>query len=301
MGRKPTILSIAGFDSSCGAGVVADVNTVRVLGAHGVAVLTCVTAQNTTGIKEVFPLPEKLVREQIESLFADFDISAVKVGVLYSESAAAAVVECLEKFKPRFVVLDPIISSSSGTLLACEETMNILREKLLPMCSLVTPNFLELCKLLRLLGRDNFANNLENSSSRKYVEDIYMAVSELFFNLKFPPFFVKGGHLPSSVISKSINKKLIHFDALLFDGSVDILEQNRIKTNNSHGTGCTLSTAISVELCRNKTLRDAVKKAQEFVFQSILLARELKFGNGSGPIDQFVPDYLFKYHLKGKL
>ena len=178
MGRKPTILSIAGFDSSCGAGVVADVNTVRVLGAHGVAVLTCVTAQNTTGIKEVFPLPDKLVREQIESLFEDFDISAVKVGVLYSESAAAAVVECLEKFKPRFVVLDPIISSSSGTLLACEETMNILREKLLPMCSLVTPNFLELCKLLRLLGRDNFANNLKNSSSRKYVEDIYMAVSD---------------------------------------------------------------------------------------------------------------------------
>ena len=128
-----------------------------------------------------------------------------------------------------------------------------------------------------------------------------MAVSELFLNLKFPPFFVKGGHLPSSVISKSINKKLMHFDALLFDGSVDILEQNRINTNNSHGTGCTLSTAISVELCRNKTLRDAVKKAQEFVFQSILLARELKFGNGSGPIDQFVPDYLFKYHLKGKL
>ena len=93
----------------------------------------------------------------------------------------------------------------------------------------------------------------------------------------------------------------MHFDALLFGGSVDILEQDRIKTKNSHGTGCTLSTAISVELCRNKTLRDAVKKAQEFVFQSILLARELKFGNGSGPIDQFVPDYLFKYHLKGKL
>ena len=301
MGKKPTILSIAGFDSSCGAGVVADVYTARVLGAHGVAVLTCVTAQNTTGIKEVFPLPEKLVREQIESLFEDFDISAVKVGVLYSESAAAAVVECLEKFKPRFVVLDPIISSSSGTPLACEETMYILREKVFPMCSLVTPNFLELCKLLRLLGRDNFANDLENSNSRKHVEDIYMAVSALFLNLKFPPFFVKGGHLPSSVISKSINKKLIHFDALLFDGSVEILEQNRINTNNSHGTGCTLSTAISVELCRNKTLRDAVKKAQEFVFQSILLARELKFGNGSGPIDQFVPDYLFKYHLKGKL
>jgi len=301
MGKKPTILSIAGFDSSCGAGVVADVYTARVLGAHGVAVLTCVTAQNTTGIREVFPLPEKLVREQLESLFEDFDISAVKVGVLYSKSAAAAVVECLEKFKPRFVVLDPIISSSSGTLLACEETMNILWEKVFPMCSLVTPNFLELCKLLRLLGRGNFANDLEESNSRKHVEDIYMAVSALFLNLKFPPFFVKGGHLPSSVISKSANKKLMHFDALLFEGSVDILEKTRISTNNSHGTGCTLSTAISVELCRNKTLRDAVKKAQEFVFQSILLARELKCGNGSGPIDQFVPDYLFKYHLKGKL
>ena len=115
MSKKPTILTIAGFDSSCGAGVVADVYTARVLGAHGVAVLTCVTAQNTTGIKDVFPLPEKLVREQIESLFEDFDISAVKVGVLYSESAASAVVECLEKFKPKFVVLDPVISSSSGT------------------------------------------------------------------------------------------------------------------------------------------------------------------------------------------
>jgi hydroxymethylpyrimidine/phosphomethylpyrimidine kinase len=301
MGKKPTILSIAGFDPSCGAGVVADVYTARVLGAHGVAVLTCVTAQNTTGIKEVFPLPGKLVREQIESLFEDFDISAVKVGVLYSEPAAAAVVECLEKFKPRFVVLDPIISSSSGTLLACEETMNIMLEKVFPMCSLVTPNFLELCKLLRILGRDNFANDLENSNSRKHVEDLYMGLSDLFLNLKFPPFFVKGGHLPSSVLNKSTNKKLMHFDALLFGGSVDILEQNRIKTNNSHGTGCTLSTAISVELCRNKTLRDAVKKAQEFVFQSILLARELKCGKGSGPIDQFVPDYLFKYHLKGKL
>ena len=92
MSKKPTILTIAGFDSSCGAGVVADVSTARVLGAHGVAVLTCVTAQNTTGIKEMFPLPEKLVREQIESLFEDFDISAVKVGVLYSESAASALV-----------------------------------------------------------------------------------------------------------------------------------------------------------------------------------------------------------------
>ena len=301
MGRKPTILSIAGFDSSCGAGVVADVNTVRVLGAHGVAVLTCVTAQNTTGIKEVFPLPDKLVREQIESLFEDFEISAVKVGVLYSKSAATAVVSCLNKFKPRFVVLDPVISSSSGTLLACEETINILCEKVFPMCSLVTPNFLELCKLLRLLGKDKFANDLENSKSRKHVEDTYMAVSAFFLNLNFPPIFVKGGHLPLSAISKSINNKLMHFDALLSNGSVDILEQNRINTNNSHGTGCALSTAISVELCRNKTLRDAVKKAQEFVFRSILLAREVKFGNGTGPIDQFVPDYLFKYHLKGKL
>ncbi|MDA9689595.1 hydroxymethylpyrimidine/phosphomethylpyrimidine kinase [Betaproteobacteria bacterium] len=301
MSKKPTILSIAGFDGSCGAGVVADVNTARVLGAHGVAVLTCVTAQNTTGIKEVFPLPEKLIRDQIESLFEDFDISAVKIGVLYSKSAALAVVGTLEKFKPKFVVLDPVISSSSGTRLACKETINFLCKKVFPMCSLVTPNFLELCMLLRLLGKDKFANDLENSKSRKHFEDLYMAVSAFFLDLDFPPFFVKGGHLPLSIISKLTNEKLVHFDALLFDGSVDILEQNRIKTNNSHGTGCTLSTAISVELCRNKTLRDAVKTAQEFVFRSILLAREVKFGNGSGPIDQFVPDYLFKYHLKGKL
>ena len=301
MSKKPTILSVAGFDSSCGAGVVADVSTARVLGAHGVAVLTCVTAQNTTGIKDVFPLPEKLVREQIESLFEDFDISAVKVGVLYSKSVISAVVKCLERFKPKFVVLDPVMSSSSGTRLACEETMKMVVERVFPMCSLVTPNFLELCKLLKLLGKDKFANDLENSKSRKHVEDIYMEVSAFLRNLNFPPFFVKGGHLPSSVIRKSINEKLIHFDALLLEGSVEILEQNRINTNNSHGTGCTLSTAISVELCRNKTLRDAVKNAQKFVFQSILLARELKFGNGSGPIDQFVPDYLFKYHLKGKL
>ncbi len=301
MSKKPTILTIAGFDSSCGAGVVADVSTARVLGAYGVAVLTCVTAQNTTGIKDVFPLPEKLVREQIESLFEDFDISAVKVGVLYSESAASAVVTCLEKFKPKFVVLDPIMSSSSGTPLACEETTNFLREKVFPICSLVTPNFLELCALLRLLGEDKFANDLENSKSRKQIEKLYMTVSAFFLNLNFPPFFVKGGHLPSSVMCKSFNEELLHFDALLYNGSVEILEQNRINTNNSHGTGCTLSTAISVELCRTKTLRDAVKKAQKFVFQSILLAKELKFGNGSGPIDQFVPDYLLKYHLKGKL
>ena len=301
MSKKPTILTIAGFDSSCGAGVVADVSTARVLGAHGIAGLTCVTAQNTTGIKDVFSLPEKLVREQIESLFEDFDISAVKVGVLYSESAASVVVNCLEKFKPKFVVLDPVMSSSSGTPLACEETMNFLCEKVFPICSLVTPNFLELCELLRLLGQDKFANDLENSKSRKHVEDLYMAVSAFFLNRNFPPFFVKGGHLPLSAISKSFKEELMHFDALLFDGSVEILEQNRINTNNSHGTGCTLSTAISVELCRTKTLRDAVKKAQSFVFQSILLARELKFGNGNGPIEQFVPDYLFKYHLKGKL
>ena len=301
MNKKPTILTIAGFDSSCGAGVVADVSTARVLGAHGVAALTCVTAQNTTGIKDVFPLPEYLVREQIESLFEDFNISAVKVGVLYSESVASVVVNCIEKFKPKFMVLDPVMSSSSGTQLAREETMNFLCEKVLPICSLVTPNFLELCELLRLLGGDKFANDLENSKSRKHVEDIYMAISAFFLNRNFPPFFVKGGHLPSSAISKSFKEELMHFDAILFDGSVEVLEQNRINTNNSHGTGCTLSTAISVELCRTKTLRDAVKKAQKFVFQSILLARELKFGNGSGPIDQFVPDYLFKYHLKGKL
>ena len=161
--------------------------------------------------------------------------------------------------------------------------------------------FFELCELLRLLGEDKFANDLENVKSRKHVEDLYMAVSAFFLKLNFPPFFVKGGHLPSSAIRNSFNEELMHFDALLFDGSVVILEQNRINTNNSLGTGCTLSTAISVELCRTKTLRDAVKKAQKFVFQSILLARELKFGNGNGPIDQFVPDYLFKYHLKGKL
>ena len=301
MSKKPTILTIAGFDSSCGAGVVADVSTARVLGAHGVAVITCVTVQNTTGIKEVFSLPEKLIAKQIESLFEDFEISAVKVGVLYSKPVALAVFMKLKKFKPKFVVVDPIVSSSSGTPLACEETMKLLCEKVFPMCSLVTPNFLELCKLLRLLGRDKFANDLENSKSREDVEDIYLAVSAFFLNLNFPPFFVKGGHLPPSVISNSVNKKLMHFDALIYDGSVDIFEQNRINTNNSHGTGCTLSTAISVELCRNKTLRDAVKKAQEFVFQSILLARGVKFGNGSGPVDQFVPDYLFKYHLKGKL
>ena len=200
-------------------------------------------------IKDVVPLPEKLVREQIESLFEDFDISAVKVGVLYSESAASVVVNCLEKFKPKFVVLDPVMSSSSGTPLACEETMNFLCEKIFPICSLVTPNFLELCRLLRLLGEDKFANDLENSKSRKHVEDIYMAVSAFFLNLNFPPFFVKGGHLPSSAIGKS-EKELTHFDAL-FDGTVEILERNRTIPATPMDR-CTL-LLNGVELCRNKT------------------------------------------------
>ena len=301
MSKKPILLTIAGFDSGCGAGVVADVCTARVLGAYGLVAQTCITVQNTTGIRNIFPIPEKIVQEQIEALFEDFDISAVKIGVLYSRGIASIVSSCLERFNPKFIVLDPIIESSSGTPLSNNAALELICEKIIPICSVVTPNFSELCKLLRLLGKPKLADALECSESRIHLEDLYAKVSEFFLNSNLPAFFVKGGHLPASVLRSPKKKQLTHFDALFSNGSVDIFEQEFVNTDNSHGTGCALSTALSVELSRNITLLQAVKKAQEFVFQSILLARESNFGSGNCSVEHFVPNYLLKYHLKGKL
>ena len=251
----PVVLSIAGSDSSGGAGIQADLKTMLALGAHGMSVVTAITAQNSLGVRQLWQLPPEAVRAQFHALTGDIAVQAVKTGMLGSASTTRTVAALLREFAAPLVI-DPVTASKHGDALLSAEALAALREQLLPLATVVTPNLDEVRQLtgITVTGPDDLPRAAE-------------AV------LSFGPrwVLVKGGHLPGPATD------------LLTDGSATHwFTEPRIDNRHSHGTGCTLASAVAVGLARGLSVPDAMTEAKAYVSGAI--RQGFPLGQGIGPV-----------------
>jgi hydroxymethylpyrimidine/phosphomethylpyrimidine kinase len=254
----PILLTIAGFDPSCGAGTAADLKTFAAHGCYGIACITSLTVQNTQSVTAIHNTPSAELRAQLEALSADCEIVGVKIGMLGNRGNAAAVAEFLDANKFTKVVHDPVMKSSSGTELLDAAGINFVVAELLKRAAVITPNVPEAEILSGLTIKD--VADME-AAARKIVE------------MGAPAVIVKGGHMERAV-------------DVLFDGQEMVqLSGDRVKTDNTHGTGCTFSSALLVHLAAGRTLVEAATLAKAYVTKAI--ERGYAVGKGRVPLDHF--------------
>ncbi len=265
--RIPNVVSIAGVDPSGGAGILADVKAFSALGAFGCAVVAALTAQNTRAVTGIFAVPPAFVREQIDTLFGDVAIAAAKVGMLGQAPVIAAVAEALAKWQPPHLVLDPVMIAKSGDALLEKQAVGALREALLPLATLLTPNLPEAGVLLQRRAPD----------SLKEMRLAAEALRERMTHAGSRWVYLKGGHLSSA-----------DSPDLLFDGDRMIeLSAPRVATKNTHGTGCTLSAALAALLPQHADVPSAASAAKRYLSAAIAQADRLAVGGGHGPVHHF--------------
>ena len=259
----PVALTIAGSDSSGGAGIQADLKTFAAFGVYGASVITALTAQNTRGVSGIHPVPAAFVTAQMDAVFDDLDVAAVKIGMVAELSIIEAIASALARWKPKHIVLDPVMVATSGDRLLSTDAVSALRERLVPLASLITPNLPEAAALLgESVASDETAIA---SQGKRLLATGARAV------------LIKGGHGKGA---ESID--------YLFSGSDTIaLPAPRIATANTHGTGCSLSSAIAAGLAKGETLNAAVRDAKTWITEAIAAADRLGVGHGHGPIHHF--------------
>jgi len=258
----PIALTIAGSDSGGGAGIQADLKTFSALGVYGASVLTALTAQNTTGVSAIHEVPAEFITAQMDAVFSDLDVGAVKIGMLGSAAAIAAVSAGLRRYHARNVVLDTVMAASSGEKLLHDDAVDGLRV-LIAQARLVTPNLPEAAAL--------------TGDKQTGDEDEMIDQARKLLRLGAGAVLIKGGHGSGS---ESV-------DILLEDGSATRIALQRIETGNTHGTGCTLASAIAAGLAKNLSLVDAVRQAKAYVTNALEAADRLKIGSGPGPVHHF--------------
>lgn len=262
---QPVVLSIAGYDPSSGAGVTADIKTLAAHGCYGVSCITALTVQSTTGVAQVEPVSGKLVGETLEVLVQDFSISAVRVGMLGSAEVVEVVAGALKKSAFPNVVLDPIFRSSSGATLLEKKGIEVLRQKLLPLCSVITPNADEAVALTGL--------PVGNLAEMK-------AAASKLHELGAKNVVVTGGDMSGTPGEKAIDLLSMQTEA----GCEQMdFSSERVKSKSTHGTGCAFATALAANLALGKQLSDAVVLAKAFVKKAIAHAHPL--GKGVGPLN----------------
>ena len=259
----PIALTIAGSDSSGGAGIQADLKTFAALGVYGASAITALTAQNTRGVAGIHPVPPAFLRAQIDAVFDDLAVGAVKIGMVGELAGIDAVAQALERWSPRHVVLDPVMVATSGDRLLAADAVAALRRNLIPLASVVTPNLPEAAALL----------DEPVAASEAAIE----AQGERLLALGCPAVLIKGGHGQGS---ESI-------DYLVRRSGAVALPAPRMATANTHGTGCSLSSAIAAELAKGADLETAVRRAKDFVSAAIAAADRFSVGEGHGPIHHF--------------
>ena len=269
----PVVLSVAGSDSGAGAGIQADLKTASALGAYAVTVITAVTAQNTNGVSHVEPMSPASVEAQLESVLADFPVAAVKIGLVPGR-AIAEVVGAVLKVRDRIpVVLDPVGSASAGGAMADETARDALIHVLFPLTTLLMPNVNETFALSGLL-----TGTEASEQSPADEEAALIAAGRKLLALGPSHVLLKGGHRSGAQA----------VDLLLSGGSEpQRFSGPRLRVRNDHGTGCTLSTAITVELARGNSMVQAVARAKRYVAGALAGADTLDLGAGAGPLDHF--------------
>lgn len=262
----PNVVSIAGVDPSGGAGVLADVKAMSACGAYACGVIAALTAQNTQTVTGVMPVPAPFLKEQIDTLFDDVRIDAVKIGMLGTVEQIETVADALVRRKPRFVVLDPVMVAKGGSRLLAADAVDALKERLLPLVTIITPN---LSEAMCLLGRE------EDVTEEEFPE----VARELWKLLgrRNAWVYLKGGHLEGESA----------YD-LLFNNVVSVpFTAPRVPTKNTHGTGCTLSSAIAAFLPQSVDVPEACRRAKEYLTGAVRYAGELDVGHGHGPTNHF--------------
>jgi hydroxymethylpyrimidine/phosphomethylpyrimidine kinase len=259
----PNILSIAGSDPSGGAGIQADLKTFSALGCYGGAVLTALTAQNTRGVVGIEVVPAGFVARQIDAVFDDLRIDAVKIGMLANAAIISAVADCLRRWQPRWIVLDPVMVAKSGHHLLDVDAVDALRRDLLPLAHVTTPNLPEAAVLLDREEPVDWAG-------MEHVADAWQA--------RFgTALLLKGGHLAGAVSP----------DLLAFGSSRHRYDAQRVETRNTHGTGCTLSAAIAALLPQRVDIATAIGDAKTYLTAAIAASHRLEIGHGHGPVHHF--------------
>ncbi|HOK09109.1 MAG TPA: bifunctional hydroxymethylpyrimidine kinase/phosphomethylpyrimidine kinase [Candidatus Hydrogenedens sp.] len=257
--KTPRVLTIAGSDSGGGAGIQADLKTISALNCYGMSAITAITAQNTIGVSAVHPIPPDIVKEQIEVVMQDIGADAIKTGMLWGSDTIRAIHDALSSFSDFYLVIDPVLVAKSGDLLLQREALETLLEFLVPQAWIITPNLPELRELTGI--------EPEN-------EESLLRSAEVLLERGARYVLVKGGHA---------NGKIVTDWLISNDGNVNHFLSQRIDTKNTHGTGCTLSSAIACYLAHGLPTITAVERAIQFVHKAIETAPSL--GHGHGPLN----------------
>jgi hydroxymethylpyrimidine/phosphomethylpyrimidine kinase len=259
----PIALTIAGSDSGGGAGIQADLKTFAALGVYGASVITALTAQNTRGVRGVHPVPPEFVTAQLDAVFDDLAVAAVKIGMVASRGLVEAIAAGLARWKPPHLVLDPVMVATSGDKLLADDAVDGLRRLLIPRATLITPNLPEAAALL---GEDVATTEAAIADQGRRL-----------LALGCPAVLIKGGHGEGSGST----------DYLVTDANTLPLTAPRIATRNTHGTGCSLSSAVAAGLAKGEALETAVRSAKAFVSAAIAAADRFTVGHGHGPVHHF--------------
>ena len=262
----PRLLSIAGSDSGGGAGIQADLKTFAALGCYGMTAITALTAQNTLGVRAIHGVPPEILRDQIDAVVEDIGVDAVKIGMLHSPQIVRTVAAAIDRHRLQNVVLDPVMVATSGALLIDSPAIAVLARELFRRAAVVTPNLDEASLLV----------------GRVVDSEVGMeAAARILRSMGAPAVLLKGGHLTGGVVS----------DLLMTpDGDVHWMRAPRIQTDNSHGTGCTLSSAVAAYLALGASLLEAVQSARAYVRGALEAGARVGTGAGCGPLNHgFAP------------
>ena len=267
--NTPITLTIAGSDSGGGAGIQADIKAISATGGYACSVITALTAQNTLGVSGIFPVSSEFVGEQLDSVFSDLAIKAVKIGMLSDSDIIETVAKKLRQYQPQFLVIDPVMVATSGDLLIQENAIQKLKQDLLPLANIITPNLPEAARLV----------DSEIPQNEQQMRAMVDKLRALLTNANKEQWvLLKGGHLESDNQST---------DLLISQNDIITLSSDRINTRNTHGTGCTLSAATASYLAQGLSIEKAVEQAKIYITNALRHADELNIGTGHGPVNHF--------------
>lgn len=264
------VLTIAGSDSCGGAGIQADLKTFSANGVYGMSVITAITAQNTMGVFKVQDIDEEIIGAQIDAIFEDINVDAVKIGMVSKISTINIISEKLKKYKPKNLVLDPVMISKSGYSLLKPESKSALIKELIPLAYVITPNVPEALEIISEVNSEKI--------EIKTVEDMEFTAKEIY-KLGCKNVFLKGGHMDGN---KAVD--------ILYDGeNIYKFYAEKINTKNTHGTGCTISSAIASNLALGFSIEEAIKRSKDYITNAII--HSLDIGHGVGPTNHFYELY----------
>lgn len=267
-----SVLSIAGFDGSGGAGIQADTKTISALGCYAMNALTALPVQNTQGVKKIYEIPTQAIKDQLETIFEDIYPTSVKIGMVHNTALVELIADFLKDYTGN-IVFDPVMVSTSGHRLIQADTVQACIDRLFPLATLITPNLDEVAVLI---NQKVDSLSKMRTAGNKLIEMGCKAV------------LVKGGHLPGTDVS-----------SILIGKSIDVqFDSTKIETRNTHGSGCTLSSAIASYLAHGEDLTTAVENSLDYVHAAIVGSQKLVIGKGNGPLNHlFNPQKLIAYDM----